>query len=51
MALTGMETGAFISDETREFHYRDVLSVATSSDRIVLYAARRPLQAGRAGTG
>ncbi len=31
-----METGAFISDETREFHYRDVLSVATSSDRVVI---------------
>ena len=34
--ILDMETGAFISDETREFHYRDVLSVATSSDRIVL---------------
>src|SRR5271165_1615296 len=31
-----METGAFISDQTREFTYRDVQSVATSSDRIVL---------------
>jgi hypothetical protein len=34
--ILDMETGAFISDETREFHYRDVLSVATSSDRVVL---------------
>ena len=34
--ILDMETGAFISDGTREFTYRDVLSVATSSDRIVL---------------
>lgn len=34
--MLDMETGAFISDETREFHYRDVLSVATSSDRLVM---------------
>lgn len=29
-----METGAFITDQTREFHYRDIVSVATSSDRV-----------------
>ncbi len=34
--ILDMETGAFVSDETREFHYRDVLSVATSSDRVAL---------------
>jgi hypothetical protein len=34
--ILDMETGAFISDRTHEFHYRDVLSVATSSDRLVL---------------
>jgi hypothetical protein len=34
--MLDMETGAFISDETHEFHYRDVLSVATSSDRLVI---------------
>lgn len=34
--ILDMETGAFISDQTREFTYRDVQSVATSSDRIVL---------------
>lgn len=33
-----METGAFISDETHEFTYRDIVSVATSSDRITLPA-------------
>lgn len=30
-----METGAFISDQTREFTYRDILSVSTASDRLV----------------
>jgi hypothetical protein len=29
-----METGAFVTDQTREFHYRDIVSVATSSDRV-----------------
>ncbi len=30
-----MATGAFISDQTREFTYRDILSVSTASDRLV----------------
>jgi hypothetical protein len=29
-----METGGVISDRTREFHYRDVVSVATESERL-----------------
>lgn len=31
-----METGAFISDQTHEFAYRDIVSVATTSDRITV---------------
>jgi hypothetical protein len=31
-----METGNFVADETREFHYRDIVSVATSSDRLTM---------------
>jgi hypothetical protein len=30
-----METGAFVSDQTREFTYRDIVSVSTASDRLV----------------
>jgi hypothetical protein len=30
-----METGVFISDQTREFAYRDIVSVSTASDRLV----------------
>lgn len=29
-----METGAFVTDQSHEFHYRDIVSVATSSDRV-----------------
>jgi hypothetical protein len=46
-----METGDFISDQTREFHYRDVLSVATSSDRLVIQLPIDHSRPQRAGDG
>ena len=43
--VLNMETGAFISDQTREFTYRDIVSVSTASDRLV---AQFPLDHNKA---
>ncbi len=54
-----METGHVISDRTREFHYRDVVSVATESERLKIqipinvtgYTPEPAAQNGNSGPG